>query len=245
MAPAVRKLPDIRRPEWSVGGGRSDGGSGAAATAAREPVNGWLHLGGAILALVGLVVLGAEAAERGTVRHLVGAGVFGLTAVLMFGASSLYHLRRTSRRGAVYRRLDHSAIYAFIAGSYTPVCLIALHDTPYGAPLLAGIWSLAALGIAQKFLWRDAPRGVSTALYLALGWLGMLVAPPLLRVAPRFFAWMLAGGILYTVGAVCYSAKWPRGRPGVFGFHELWHLFVLCASASHYWGVLAYLVPLS
>jgi hemolysin III len=237
-------VSNIRTPGQAVSGGRLERAR-TAAEAAREPVNGWLHLGGAILALAGLVVLGAQAAGRGTIRHLVGAGVFGLTAVLMFGASSLYHLRRTSRRGPVYRRLDHAAIYAFIAGSYTPVCLIALHDTPYGTPLLAGIWSLAALGIAQKFLWRDAPRGVSTALYLALGWLGMLVAPPLLRVAPGFFTWMLAGGILYTVGAVCYSAKWPRGRPGVFGFHELWHLFVLCASASHYWGVLAYLVPLT
>jgi hemolysin III len=220
----VRKLSNIRTPGQAVSGGRLES-AGTAAEAAREPVNGWLHLGGAVLALAGLVVLGAQAAGRGTIRHLVGAGVFGLTAV--------------------YRRLDHAAIYAFIAGSYTPVCLIALHDTPYGVPLLAGIWALAALGIAQKFLWRDAPRGVSTALYLALGWLGMLVAPPLLRIAPGFFAWMLAGGVLYTVGAVCYSAKWPRGRPGVFGFHELWHLFVLCASASHYWGVLAYLVPLS
>jgi hemolysin III len=215
---------------------------GAAAEAAREPVNGWLHLGGAILATVGLVVLGALAIDHGTLRHVVGAGVFGLTAVLMFGASALYHLRRTSPRGPVYRRLDHAMIYAFIAGTYTPVCLIALRGTPYGAPLLAGVWALAALGITQKFLWRDAPRGVSTALYLALGWLAVLTAPPLLRLAPALLAWLAVGGILYTVGALFYAAKWPRGRPGVFGFHELWHVFVLVASASHYWAVLAYLV---
>jgi hemolysin III len=219
--------------------------TGEHAVTAREPVNGWLHLGGAVLAAAGLVVLGDAAAHRGTARHLVGAVVFGATAVLMFAASALYHLRRASPRGPLYRRLDHATIYAFIAGTYTPVCLVALRGTPYGAPLLAGVWALAALGIAAKLLWPDAPRGVSTALYLALGWLGLLVAPPLMRVAPALLAWLLTGGVLYTVGAMFYSAKWPRGRPGVFGFHELWHLFVLVASASHYWAVLTYLVPLS
>jgi hemolysin III len=210
----------------------------------REPVNGWLHFGGAVLAVVGLVVLVAQAAGRGTVRHTVSAAVFGLSAVLLFAASALYHIARHSRRQALYRRLDHAMIFVFIAGTYTPVCLVALDDTPFGAPFLAGVWGVAALGVAQKLLWRDAPRGVSTAIYLALGWLGLLSGPHLLRIAPPLFWWILTGGVLYTVGALFYSARWPRGRPGVFGFHELWHVFVLAASASHYWAVLAYVVPL-
>jgi hemolysin III len=213
---------------------------------AREPVNGWLHVAGAVLAAVGLVVLVDGAADRGTMRHQLGAAVFGASAVLMFTASALYHLARRSPRAPLYRRADHAAIYLFIAGTNTPVCLITLWRTAVGPPLLVAVWVLAALGIAQKLLWRDAPRALSTGLYLGLGWLGMVAAPYLLRAAPpALFGWLLAGGLLYTVGALFYSAKWPRGIPGVFGFHELWHVFVLAASGAHYWAVLAYVVPMA
>ena len=220
-------------------------GAGSPAAAAREPVNGWLHLGGALLALVGLIVLAVAAVPRDSWRHTLGAVVFGCSALLMFGASALYHLAPGSRRSGAYRRLDHSMIYVFIAGTYTPVCLIALWNTSLGATLLAAVWALAAAGVAQKVLWMRAPRGVSTAIYLGLGWIGALAAPALLRAAPApLFGWLLAGGIVYTVGALFYWRRWPRGRPGVFGFHEVWHLCVLAASATHYWAVLAYLVPL-
>ena len=209
-------------------------------TGGREPVNGWLHFGGALLAAVGLVALVNVAVGRGTLRHPIGAAVFGATAILMFGASALYHLSPRSPRAPLYRRLDHAMIYAFIAGTYTPVCLVALWGTPLGAPLLVAVWVLAVLGIAQKVLWRDAPRALSTALYLGLGWVGMIAAPFLVRASPTLFAWLIAGGLLYTVGAVIYQARWPRGRPGVFGFHELWHVFVLAASAAHFRAVLGY-----
>lgn len=206
----------------------------------REPVNGWLHLGGAVLAAVGLVALLDVAVDRGTVRHPVGAAVFGATALLMFGASALYHLSPRSPRAPLYRRLDHAMIYMFIAGTYTPICLAALWHTPLGRPMLVGVWTLAALGVAQKVAWRDAPRLLSTALYLGLGWLSVIAAPLLLRTSPTLFWWLAAGGLLYTVGAIVYAARWPRGRPGVFGFHELWHVFVLAASAAHYRAVLGY-----
>ena len=221
------------------------GGRREVGAATREPVNGWLHLAGALLAAVGLVVLAAEAQARGSWRHLVGAWVFGLSALLMFGASALYHLSPRSTRAGLYRRLDHSMIYLFIAGTYTPVCLIALRDSAHGVALLAAVWALAVAGVAQKTLWMRAPRGLSTSIYLGLGWIGAVAAPPLLRAAPpALFAWLLAGGVLYTVGAIFYWARWPRGRPGVFGFHELWHVCVLAASATHYWAVLSYVVPL-
>lgn len=209
----------------------------------REPVNGWIHLGGAILAAVGLVVLVAAAHARGSSRHAVAAGVFGVSSVLMFTASALYHLAPRSRRASVYRRLDHSMIYVFIAGTYTPVCLIALRGSALGTWLLVTVWTLAAIGVLEKAVWLRAPRGLSTSIYLGLGWLAATAAPALLRAAPGpLFGWMLAGGLIYTVGALLYWAQWPRGVPGVFGFHELWHVCVLAASASHYWAVLSYLV---
>lgn len=214
-------------------------------TAEREPVNGWFHLGGAVLAAGGLVVLGAASAERGSIRHAVAAGIFGGSALLMFASSALYHLARRSRRSALYRRLDHAMIYLFIAGTFTPVCLIALRGTALGVPLLASVWGLAALGVVQEVGRRGAPRGLATALYLGLGWLGALTVPALLHTAPvALLGWLVAGGLLYTAGALVYWARWPRGVPGVFGFHELWHVFVLAASASHYWAILAYVLPL-
>jgi hemolysin III len=207
-------------------------------------VNGWLHLGGARLAAAGLVVLVVAARTHASWRHTLAAAVYGGSSLAMFASSALYHLAPGSARAGAYRRLDHSMIYVFIAGTYTPVCLIALWGTPLAAGLLAAVWAVALAGVVQKLVWMRAPRGLSTALYLGLGWLGALAAPTLLRTQPTpLFGWLLAGGIVYTVGAVFYWLRWPRGRPGVFGFHELWHVCVLLASAAHYRAVIAYLLP--
>ena len=200
----------------------------------KEPVNGWLHFSGAVLAAAALALLVASAAHRGTARHVVGAAVFGASAVLMFGASALYHLAHQSPRRGVYRQLDHSMIYVFIAGTYTPICLCALWGTWLGAPMLILVWVLAALGVLQKVTWPDAPRGLEVSLYLGLGWLAAPATRPLLQAAPTgTVPWIVVGGVLYTIGALFYWRKWPRGIPGRFGFHELWHVFVLAAATSH------------
>ena len=200
----------------------------------KEPVNGWLHFTGAVLAAATLALLVSTAAAHGTARHVVGAAVFGASALLMFGASALYHISHQSPRRALYRQLDHSMIYVFIAGTYTPICLSALWGTWLGAPLLVVVWVLAAAGVLQKITWPDAPRGLEVALYLGLGWLAAPATRPLLRAVPAdTLAWIVAGGLLYTVGALFYWRKWPRGIPGRFGFHELWHVFVLAAATSH------------
>ncbi|HLV26486.1 MAG TPA: hemolysin III family protein [Gemmatimonadales bacterium] len=209
----------------------------------REPVNGWLHFGGALLAAVGLVALAIVASEQQSWRHMTGAVVFGTSALLMFAASANYHLTRGSIRESLYRRLDHSMIYVFIAGTFTPVCLVALEGSPLAIPLLITIWVLALLGVTQKLTVQSFPRRFGTVLYLALGWLGMMAAPVLLRTSQgKLLIWLLVGGLLYTAGSVFYWAKWPRGSPGRFGFHELWHVFVLAASGSHYWAVMAYII---
>ena len=212
--------------------------------AAREPVNGWLHLAGALLAAVGLVALLTVALERGSSRDAIALGTFGGSAVLLFGASALYHLAPESPRSMLLQRLDHAMIYVYIAGTYTPVCLLVLEGTTLSTALLVAVWALAAAGVGQKLLHFRAPRGLSTALYVAMGWIGVLAIPALRRLAPDGLVLALvAGGVLYTVGALVYWRRWPRGRPGVFGFHELWHVFVLAASATHYWAIFTYAVP--
>ncbi|HEY0970731.1 MAG TPA: hemolysin III family protein [Gemmatimonadales bacterium] len=211
----------------------------------REPVNGWIHLGGALLAAAGLVVLLAQAQRQGSLRHLTAAVVFGGSAIMMFGASALYHLRPRSLRAPLYRRLDHAAIYLFIAGTYTPLCLVVLWPMPVGRLLLVVVWTLAALGVFQAVRAVRPRRGAATALYLGLGWVGVLTAPLIASAVPwALAAWLLVGGVLYTIGACLYWRKWPRGRPGLLGFHECWHVCVLVASASHFWAIHTYVLPL-
>ena len=210
----------------------------------REPVNGWFHFAAALLAAAGLVLLALEARERGSLRHLIGAAAFGGTAVLMFAASALYHLRRASPRQRLYQRLDHAMIYLFIAGSYTPVCLVALWPSLVGRVLLVVVWTIAAVGVALDLRRRPLGRGAATALYLGLGWAALPIAPVLAASHPGLGAWLLVGGVFYTVGALLYWRRRPRRRLGVVGHHELWHLCVIAASAAHFWAIRTYVLPL-
>jgi hemolysin III len=212
----------------------------------REPINGLTHLAGGLLASVGLVVLLATAASAGRVDQLVAFGVFGLSLIALYTASTLYHLLPLSPAGiARLRRADHITIFVLIAGTYTPFCLLAL-DGAWRAGLLGLIWGLALCGILLKFLWMDAPRWLSVALYLGMGWSALVAAPTLFRVVPPGgIAWVLAGGVVYSAGALIYGLKRPNPVPGVFGFHELWHLFVVAGSACHFWAVLHYVAPLA
>lgn len=208
----------------------------------KEPVNGWFHFAGAIAAAAGLGWLTADAMGR-SARHLTGVLIYGVTAVLMFSASALYHLRPRSPRGGVYQRLDHAMIYLFIAGTYTPICLLVLWPGVTGRALLAGVWTLAAAGVLLDLFVRRIPRSLATSLYLGLGWAAVFIAPALIA-RPVLGAWLLVGGMFYTVGAVVYWRKRPRGRPGRFGFHEIWHVCVIAGSVSHFWAIRAYVLPL-
>jgi hemolysin III len=207
----------------------------------REPVNALTHLLGAVLSVIGLVMLIVAATEHGSARNVVAVSIFGASLVLMYCVSALYHASTLSERGlGHFQRIDHVMIYVLIAGSYTPICLIVLGGR-LGMALLILVWTLAALGVFQKIVWMHAPRWLSTALYIGMGWIAVIIARPLIAAAsPGFFLWLLAGGIAYTVGAVVYAKKWPRGGAKVFGSHEIWHLFVMAGSFAHYWAILAY-----
>jgi hemolysin III len=212
----------------------------------REPVNGLTHLAGGLLAVVGLVVLLATAASAGRVDQLVAFGIFGLSLVALYTASTLYHLLPLSPSGvARLRRLDHVAIFVLIAGTYTPFCLLAIGGA-WRWGLLVLIWGLALCGVLLKVLWMDAPRWLSVVLYLSMGWVAVVAAPALLQAVPAGgMAWVLAGGLIYSAGALVYGFKRPNPIPGSFGFHEVWHVFVVAGSACHFWAVLHYVAPLA
>jgi hemolysin III len=211
----------------------------------REPVNGLTHAAGGVLAVAGLFVLLATAASARRVDQLVAFGVFGLSLISLYTASSLYHLLPLSPSGvAKLRRLDHMSIFVLIAGTYTPFCLLALEGT-WRWGLLSLIWVLALCGVLLKLLWMDAPRWLSVVLYLGMGWVALIAAPALFRaVDVGGMAWVLAGGLTYSAGALVYALERPNLVPGVFGFHEVWHLLVMAGSACHFWAVLRYVAPL-
>lgn len=212
----------------------------------REPVNGLTHLAGCVLAVVGLVVLLVGAAGAGRPDQLVAFGVFGASLIFLYSASALYHLLPLSPAGvARLRRLDHMSIFALIAGTYTPFCLLALEGA-WRWGLLGLVWGLALGGVLLKLFWMDAPRWLSVVIYLGMGWVAVIAGPELFRALPAGgIAWILAGGLIYSAGALVYGLKRPNPAPGIFGFHELWHLFVLAGSACHFWAVLGYVAPLA
>ena len=209
----------------------------------REPVSGLTHLAGVFLALIALVVLLTKAGGR--MDQLVAFGIFGLSLIALYSASALYHLLPVSPAAtARLRRLDHMTIFILIAGTYTPVCVLAL-EGGWRAGLLGLIWTLALCGVALKLLWMEAPRWLSVGVYLAMGWLAVIAASAIFRTIPYGgIAWILGGGLVYSAGALIYALKRPNLVPGVFGFHELWHLFVLAGSACHFWAMLRYIAPI-
>lgn len=206
-----------------------------------DVVSGLTHVAGAILSLAGLIALVYVAATYGSIWHVVSFSVFGVSLVSLYTASSLYHLiPATPHISQWLRRIDHMMIFVLIAGTYTPFCLVPLRGT-WGWSLLISIWVISVVGIVLKILWLGAPRWLYTGFYLFMGWLVVLAAGPMMRtLQPYALAWLAAGGLCYTVGAVFYAAKWPKLWPGVFGFHELWHLFVLAGSLAHFWAVFRY-----
>jgi len=211
----------------------------------REPVSGLTHLLGFFLAIPGLIILVCSAVKYSTVWHIVSFSIFGASLILLYLASALYHLLPVSDPVIkILRRIDHMMIFVLIAGTYTPVCLVPLRGV-WGWSLLSSIWSIALIGIIIKICWLNAPRWLSTGIYLFMGWLAVVAFLPLVHSVPVVgIIWLVAGGIFYTVGAVIYGTKWPRLSLKWLGFHEIFHLFVLAGSFAHFWLMLRYLTYL-
>ena len=201
-----------------------------------EKFNALTHLIGAVLALVGTVVLIARAALGGDPWKVVSVSIYGMTLVLLYSFSALYHSFR-GRAKDVLRELDHHGIYLLIAGSYTPFCLVTLRG-PWGWSLLGVVWGLAVLGSLVELRPKRGARILSVVIYVVMGWVALAALVPLLqRLGVTGFAWLAAGGLFYTVGIVFYALDTRLAHA-----HGIWHLFVIAGSAAHYVAILYYVL---
>ncbi|TFG35495.1 MAG: hemolysin III family protein [Parcubacteria group bacterium] len=206
----------------------------------KDPVSGYSHLIGAILVFIGTIALAQRA---GNGRQMFASLVFGISAVLLYGISSWYHLFGASaEKIGLLRKLDHACIYILIAGSFTPFCLL-LMDGFWRIALFVIIWILAVIGTAAIFFqsfWRFFPRWAYTGLYLLMGWIGATLVYPIRENHPVVVL-LLLGGIFYTIGATIYMRKKPNISKTV-GFHELFHFFVLAGTLTHFYCIYRYIV---
>ena len=195
-----------------------------------------------VLSITGLVTLLVE--SRGDPWRVVGFSIYGASLILLYSASTIYHWQALPPRGEdILKRLDHVAIFVLIAGTYTPVCLVTLRGG-WGWSVLGLVWGLALLGLLLKLFFQHLPRWSSTALYVGMGWIAVVAVVPLVQSLPvSGLMWLVAGGVLYTLGAVIYAVKWPDPAPQVFGFHEVFHVFVLAGSITHFVFMMRYVLP--
>ncbi|MGY0003940.1 PAQR family membrane homeostasis protein TrhA [Micromonospora sp. I033] len=198
-------------------------------------MRGWLHTYAFFAALVCGLVLCSIAAARPGWAPLVSCLIYSLTVCGLFGTSALYHRRVWSERGyQIMRRMDHSMIFVFIAGTYTPFCTLLL-DTRHATIMLGLVWGGALAGVALKLIWPHAPRWVSAPLYLALGWVAVAMLPEILHSGGvTALVLLIVGGAIYSVGAVFYALRRPNPWPTVFGHHEFFHACTLVAAICHH-----------
>jgi hemolysin III len=209
--------------------------SGLTHDPARPRMRGWLHTYAFGVAIVCGVVLCCVAATRPGLIPLLACAIYSVTVCGLFGISALYHRRLWGPRGfAIMRRLDHSMIFIFIAGTYTPFCLILL-PTYRAAVLLVAVWTGALIGVGLKVAFPGSPRWLGVPLYIALGWAAVFVLPDIMRHGGvTTLVLLAAGGVTYSIGAVFYAAKWPNPWPTTFAHHEFFHACTLIAAILHY-----------
>ena len=204
----------------------------------KDPASGLSHLMGAVLSVVGLIALLHVGIANHDPWQIVSFAIFGGSLILLYSASATYHLLNVSVRAeVVLRKLDHIMIFVLIAGTYTPICLIKLRG-PAGYAMLTVVWSLAVAGVFFKVFYLNAPRWAYTGVYLLMGWMSLFIMVPLARaVGFRALLWLLVGGAFYSLGAVIYGLKKPNLIPGWLGFHEIFHVFIIMGSLSHFYFV--------
>ncbi len=198
----------------------------------RPALRGAMHLGAAFAAPFALLALLLIADSP---SGYVGASVFASSLVLLYTSSASYHtIPWPAKLRGIAKRVDHSMIFALIAGTYTPFCLITL-SRAWGISMLSIVWTLAGLGMLLKVIWPFAPRWLSVGLYVALGWVGIVAAREVVNAMhPEALLALFIGGACYSVGGLIYALKRPNPFPSVFGFHEVFHVFVLAGSMAHF-----------
>lgn len=203
----------------------------------KDPGSAITHFIGMLMAMFAATPLILRAMRAPDTVHVISLSIFIVSMILLYAASTTYHTFDLSERtNKILKKLDHCMIFVLIAGSYTPICLIVLHDRT-GLMLLALVWSIAILGIIFKLCWVTCPKWVSSVLYIAMGWVCVLAFTQILNSLPAAaFNWLLAGGIIYTVGGIIYALKLPifNAHHKYFGSHEIFHLFVMAGSICHF-----------
>lgn len=210
----------------------------------REPINGFTHLFGAILSVVGLVALIIKASSTTeSILAVTAVIIFGISMILLYSASATYHMVVAKDRIIAFlRRIDHSMIYVLIAGTYTPFCLISLNGIT-GWVLFGVISGLAVAGVVFKLIWFHSPRWLSTALYVLMGWIVVFFSGSLAPViGTNGMLLLITGGLLYTIGAVIYWLKPNFLSFKHFGFHEIFHIFILLGSLFHFICIYQYVI---
>jgi len=202
----------------------------------REPFNGLSHLAGAVLSVFALIAMIVKASvSDAPVLHIVAVIIFGVSMILLYSASATYHMVIAKDHViALLRKLDHSMIFLLIAGSYAPFCLIVLNGTT-GFTLFSIVAGIAVAGILFKMVWFNCPRWLSTGLYIGMGWIIVFLASPLSKVlsAPGL-SLLIIGGLMYTIGGFIYGAKPKFLQSRYLGFHEIFHIFILLGTFSHF-----------
>jgi hemolysin III len=208
----------------------------------KDPVSGLTHFIGIVLSLFGLMLLVWKTTHPLRSWEFISCVVFGTGMILLYTVSTLYHwLILTEKGNEFMRKLDHIMIFVLIASTYTPFCLGPFRGV-LGWTMFAAVWGIAVLGTIFKLFWIDAPRFVSTLIYIGMGWLGVLGAKPIMKILEGgALFWLVAGGVLYSIGAVIYAFKKPNIFPRWLGFHEVFHLFVMLGSSAHYWVIYRYI----
>ncbi len=212
----------------------------------KDPGSAITHFIGMLMAIFAAVPLLIKAASEPGRIYIISLAIYAASLILLYAASTTYHTFDISEKvNTVLKKIDHMMISVLIAGSYTPVCLIVLKGKT-GLILLAIVWSIAIAGILIKAFWVYCPKWVSSVLYIGMGWTCVLAFTQILNnMSPAAFGWLLAGGIIYTVGGVIYALKLPifNNRHKNFGSHEIFHLFVMGGSACHFVVMYAFLLP--
>ncbi|PLS03244.1 PAQR family membrane homeostasis protein TrhA [Neobacillus cucumis] len=210
----------------------------------REPINGLTHLAGAILSFVGLLAMVIKASmNTPTPLAITAVIIFGVSMILLYSASATYHMVIARDKVIAFlRRLDHSMIFVLIAGTYTPFCFISLNGKT-GAILFSIISAVAISGVVFKMVWFTCPRWISTALYIAMGWMIVFVFSPLTgSLNPVGLFLLFLGGIFYTIGGVIYGKKPKFLETKYLGFHEIFHIFILLGTLAHFLTVYLYVI---
>lgn len=201
----------------------------------KDPISALTHFIGFLAVIPIFIMLMLRAKTEASTLHMIGFAIFGVSLLMLYGASTIYHtFELPPEKTNILRRIDHMMIFILIAGTYTPICLVSLHGT-WGWTLLVAIWAFALFGLLLKIFWMNAPRWLSTLIYVVMGWLAVFAFVPLEQaVSLRGIGMLLAGGIAYTVGAVIYGLKKPNiAVLKNFGFHEIFHVFVMVGSGIH------------